>query len=44
LLAVNLLQQAIDAIWEVHGDAMAAVLFEPESDEPCGIEEENTPF
>lgn len=26
LLAVELLQQAVDAIWEVHGEAMAEVL------------------
>lgn len=29
LRAVNVLNQAVDAIWMVHGDAMAHVLFEP---------------
>lgn len=44
LRAVNLLQQATDAIWWLHGDAMAAVLFEKRADVPLPAPDDDIPF
>lgn len=44
LRAVHLLQLAIDAVWWVHGDAMAAVLFRQPNAVPPSIPDDDLPF
>jgi hypothetical protein len=40
LAAAGTLQRLIEAIWQVHGEAMAAVLFADDLDEPAVREQE----